>query len=62
MLPSAPIQKQPGSRCRKNELDAKVAAYYLYDDSCSDDKGAEPKGLTIGKISDRTILFGAEKS
>lgn len=41
----------------KNELDVKVNAEGLYDDTRSDDKGCEPEGLTIGKVGNRTVLF-----
>lgn len=41
----------------KNELDVKVNAEGLYDDTRSDDKGCEPEGLTIGKVGSRTVLF-----
>jgi len=47
----------------KNELDVKVAAEGLYDDGRSDDKGAEPEGLAIGKIGNTTVLFaGLERA
>jgi hypothetical protein len=41
----------------KNELDVRSNAEGIYDDTRSDDKGAEPEGLTIGKIGNRTVLF-----
>jgi hypothetical protein len=41
----------------KNELDAKAIAENVYDDARSDDKGAEPEGITIGKVGNKTIAF-----
>lgn len=47
----------------KNDLDIACAAAGLYDDGRSDDKGAEPEGLCIGKISEKTFLFvGLERA
>ena len=47
----------------RNELDVACAAAGLYDDGRSDDKGAEPEGLCIGKIGNKTILFvGLERA
>jgi len=38
-------------------------APYLYDDGRSDDKGAEPESVTVGKIGPRTIAFvGLERA
>ncbi len=47
----------------KNELDAKAIAENVYDDARSDDKGAEPEGITIGKVGNKTIAFiGLERA
>lgn len=41
----------------KNELDTKAIANNVYDDARSDDKGAEPEGITIGKVGNKIIAF-----
>jgi hypothetical protein len=41
----------------KNELDTKAIAAGVYDDARSDDKGAEPEGITIGKVGNKIIAF-----
>lgn len=47
----------------KNELEQKVIAAGIYDDSRSDDKGAEPEGITIGQIGGKKIAFvGMERA
>jgi hypothetical protein len=47
----------------KNELDAKAITENVYDDARSDDKGAEPEGITIGKVGNKTIAFiGLERA
>jgi hypothetical protein len=47
----------------KNELDAKAIAENVYDDARSDDKGAEPEGITIGKVGNKIIAFiGLERA
>jgi hypothetical protein len=47
----------------KNELDAKVIEAGKYDDGRSDDKGAEPEGVTIGYVGKKVIAFvGMERA
>jgi hypothetical protein len=47
----------------KNELDAKVIEAGKYDDGRSDDKGAEPEGVTLGYVGKKVIAFvGMERA
>lgn len=47
----------------KNDLDARCITAGVYDDNRSDDKGAEPEGITIGKVGNKTVLFvGLERT
>ncbi|HSC52737.1 MAG TPA: choice-of-anchor I family protein [Phnomibacter sp.] len=47
----------------KNELDNKCLQAGVYDDTRSDDKGAEPEGITIGIVGKKTIAFvGMERT
>ena len=47
----------------KKELDQKAHDRLLYDDGRSDDKGAEPEGITLGVVGDRNIAFiGLERA
>lgn len=47
----------------RNELDQAAAAAGYYDDGRSDDKGAEPEGICIGRIGNKTFLFvGLERA
>jgi hypothetical protein len=47
----------------KNELDSKAIAAGVYDDLRSDDKGAEPEGIAIGKVGNKMIAFvGLERA
>ncbi|MFM2361442.1 MAG: hypothetical protein RLZZ316_344 [Bacteroidota bacterium] len=47
----------------KNDLDARCITAGVYDDNRSDDKGAEPEGITIGKVGNKTVLFvGLERA
>ncbi|MET3129522.1 DNA-binding beta-propeller fold protein YncE [Arcicella rosea] len=41
----------------KNELDTKVIAASLYDDTRSDDKSIEPEGITIGTVGNKKVAF-----
>jgi hypothetical protein len=43
----------------KNELDKIWFTKPNFDDGRSDDKGAEPEGITIGQVGTRTLLFVA---
>ncbi len=46
-----------------NELEKQLAAAALYPDDRSDDKGAEPEGVTVGKVNNKTLAFvGAERA
>lgn len=50
----------------KNEVDKKTFEYLpgsLYPDNRSDDKGAEPEGITIGRVGNKNLLFvGLERA
>lgn len=47
----------------KNELDVKCNAIGVYDDGRSDDKGAEPEAITIGRVGNKTVAFvGMERA
>jgi DNA-binding beta-propeller fold protein YncE len=47
----------------KNELDVKAKELGAYDDNRSDDKGAEPEAITLGKVGIKTIAFvGMERA
>jgi len=47
----------------KNELDVKAKELGAYDDNRSDDKGAEPEAVTLGKVGAKTIAFvGLERA
>lgn len=47
----------------KNELDQKAIASGRYDDLRSDDKGAEPEGVTLGMVGNKMIAFvGLERA
>jgi DNA-binding beta-propeller fold protein YncE len=47
----------------KNELDVKAKEINVYDDARSDDKGAEPEAIAIGKVGTKTIAFiGLERA
>ena len=47
----------------KNELDAKAIEAGKYDDGRSDDKGAEPEGVTLGYVGKKVIAFvGMERA
>lgn len=47
----------------KNELDVKCKDMALYDDGRSDDKGAEPEAVTIGRVGSKTVAFvGMERA
>ncbi len=47
----------------KNELDEKAIATGRYDDLRSDDKGAEPEGVTLGMVGNKMIAFvGMERA
>ncbi len=47
----------------KNDLDIKAQSISKYDDGRSDDKGAEPEAVTIGKVGDKTVAYiGLERA
>lgn len=47
----------------KNELDKKAAELQVYDDGRSDDKGAEPEAVTVGRVGNRLIaIVGLERA
>ena len=47
----------------KNELDVKCKDLGVYDDARSDDKGAEPEAVTIGRVGSKTVAFvGMERA
>ena len=47
----------------KSDLDRRCIAAGLYDDARSDDKGAEPEGIAIGKVGVKKVLFvGLERA
>lgn len=47
----------------KNELDVKSNELGVYDDTRSDDKGAEPESVTIGRVGSKTVAFvGLERT
>ena len=47
----------------KNELDVKAKDLGVYDDNRSDDKGAEPETIILGKVGTKTIAFvGMERA
>ena len=41
----------------RNELDREWAKQANFDDGRSDDKGAEPEGIVIGRVGNKTLLF-----
>ena len=41
----------------KNELDVKAKELGVYDDNRSDDKGAEPEAITLGKVGNKNNCF-----
>lgn len=41
----------------RNELDREWAKQTNFDDGRSDDKGAEPEGIVLGRVGNRTLLF-----
>jgi hypothetical protein len=43
----------------RNELDRQWVMQANFDDGRSDDKGAEPEGLAIGRVGNKTLLFVA---
>lgn len=47
----------------KNELEVKAQEAAVYDDARSDDKGVEPEGIVVGKVSNKFIAFvGLERA
>ena len=47
----------------KNELDVKSNELGVYDDLRSDDKGAEPEAITIGRVGSKTVAYvGLERT
>jgi len=47
----------------KNELDVKSNELGVYDDGRSDDKGAEPEAITIGRVGSKTVAYvGLERT
>ncbi|MEY3576597.1 MAG: hypothetical protein RL394_179 [Bacteroidota bacterium] len=47
----------------KNELDSKCKDLGLYDDGRSDDKGAEPEAISIGRVGSKMVAFvGMERA
>jgi hypothetical protein len=47
----------------KNELDVKAQEAGVYDDGRSDDKGAEPEGVAVGKVGNQMVAFiGLERA
>lgn len=47
----------------KNELDVKCNELGVYDDTRSDDKGAEPEAITIGRVGSKMVAFvGMERT
>lgn len=47
----------------KDELDKNAFVLGLYDDTRSDDKGAEPEAVTIGRVGSKTIaIIGLERA
>jgi len=47
----------------KNELDVKCNELGLYDDARSDDKGAEPEAITLGRVGSKMVAFvGMERA
>ncbi|MCC9137977.1 choice-of-anchor I family protein [Pontibacter silvestris] len=46
-----------------NEIEKKLAEAIVYPDDRSDDKGAEPEGVTVGVVNNQTIAFiGSERA
>lgn len=47
----------------KNELDVKAKELGIYDDARSDDKGAEPESVTIGRVGNKYVAYvGLERA
>ena len=47
----------------KNELDVKCNELGVYDDTRSDDKGAEPEAITLGRVGSKMVAFvGMERA
>ncbi len=47
----------------KNELDKKAIELNVYDDTRSDDKGAEPESITIGRVGSKLVAYvGLERA
>ena len=47
----------------KNELDVKCNELGVYDDTRSDDKGAEPEAITIGRVGSKMVAYvGMERT